>query len=262
MSIVASQAIPEQEPEITQLSSNYLNVRKAVGWIGSLLPFGLLAGNLFATFNLPYSMSGYYYTPMRDLFVGTLCALGVFLFFYVGYDAWDRWVTNVSGVGMIGVAFLATKPTVCAATAKVCVPPAVAKLTTFLNVRGDIHLCFAAVAFLALGFMALRFTISSSTEDKPPGSFAGWLKIAFGFAPLASDDLRTPAKRLRNVVYRVCGFTIFGCVVLAVVSNFLPSAAKNAVPLLFIFEALATFAFGVSWLVKGQTMLVPRSMKD
>jgi hypothetical protein len=261
MSVIASQAIPEQEPESTQLSTNYLGLRKAVGWIGSLLPIGLLAGNIFFTFSLPDSMSGYYYTPMRDLFVGTLCALGVFLICYAGYDAWDRWVTNISGLGMIGVAFCATKPTVCAASAKVCAAPAVPTLTTAAAIRGDVHLCFAAIAFLALGFMALRFTISNSTEDKPPRSFLDWIKIAFGFAPLSPEDLRTPAKKLRNVVYRVCGFSIFGCVILAVVSNAAPSSVTNVVPLLFIFEALATIAFGISWLVKGETMLLPKKLK-
>jgi hypothetical protein len=34
----------------------------------------------------------------------------------------------------------------------------------------------------------------------------------------------------------------------------LPASLKAGWPLLFIFEALAVFAFGVSWFVKGQTL--------
>jgi hypothetical protein len=66
----------------------------------------LITGNvIFFTTSLPGSMSGYYYTHMRDLFVGALCALGVFLVAYVGYDEVDRWITNIAGLCAIGVAF-------------------------------------------------------------------------------------------------------------------------------------------------------------
>jgi hypothetical protein len=45
------------------------------------------------------------------------------------------------------------------------------------------------------------------------------------------------------------------CVVLAALANLLPQSFKNDVPVLFILEALAVFAFGVSWFVKGQTLI-------
>jgi hypothetical protein len=32
-------------------------------------------------------MSAYYYTPMRNIWIGALCALGIFL---IAYDGWDR----------------------------------------------------------------------------------------------------------------------------------------------------------------------------
>src|SRR5215469_5887569 len=84
-----------------QLSINYLTLRKVVGGIGLLLPVGLLVGNTLVASNLPHSMSGYYYTDVRNLFVGALCALGVFLIGYAGFDDWDRWLTNVAGGGAI-----------------------------------------------------------------------------------------------------------------------------------------------------------------
>ena len=59
----------------------------------------------------------------------------------------------------------------------------------------------------------------------------------------------------RNTVYRACGVTILSCVVLAAASNLLPASVKAHWPWLFVFEALAVFAFGVSWFVKGQTLL-------
>jgi hypothetical protein len=53
----------------------------------------------FTSTPLPIDLSGYYYTPMRNILEGTLCVLGVFLVVYdVGVVA-DRWITNVAGVG-------------------------------------------------------------------------------------------------------------------------------------------------------------------
>ena len=96
-------------------------LRQTVGWIGTLLPIVLLVGNaISSTASRPDSMSGYYYTGMRNIFVGTLCALGVFLAAYEGYDDVDRWITNIAGFGAIGVALCPTKPTVCVAGAGAC----------------------------------------------------------------------------------------------------------------------------------------------
>jgi hypothetical protein len=58
-------------------------------------------------------MSGYYYTGMHNIFVGALCALGVFLVAYNGYDDLDRWITNIAGAAAIIVALFPTKPASC-----------------------------------------------------------------------------------------------------------------------------------------------------
>ncbi len=81
-------------------------LRQIVGWIGTLLPIVLLVGvAISSTESRPDSMSGYYYTDMRNVFVGSLCALGAFLGAYDGYDDLDRWITNIAGFCAIGVAF-------------------------------------------------------------------------------------------------------------------------------------------------------------
>jgi hypothetical protein len=239
-----------------QLVLNYMYLRKTVGWVGTLLPIALIAGNaIFFTTVLPDSMSSYYYTNMRNLFVGSLCALGVFLIAYVGYDQADRWITNVAGAGAIGVAFCATKPTVCGSVALTCGPPAVRSLTQEQEIIGDLHLVFAAVTFLALGAMAMRFAkLPPSPEPRPPGLLS-WLRDSLGFPLPGQADTRGPDERRDDVIYRVCGAVIVLCVVLAALANLLPQSFKNDVPVLFILEALAVFAFGVSWFVKGQTLI-------
>jgi len=237
--------VRQRDPEKNELIISYMFLRKTVGWIGSLLPVVLIAGNaIFFTSPRPDSMSGYYYTPMRNVFVGALCALGVFLVAYDGYDEVDRWITNIAGLCAIGVAFFPTKPPV-------------KQLSAGQQAVGDIHVFFAAVTFVALGLMALRFAKSAGTRAGQ--GVMGRIRDGLGFSEPA-DDRRSGRKKARDAVYRACGITILSCVVLAALSNLLPASVKAGWPLLFIFEALAVFAFGVSWFVKGQTLL--RVLKD
>jgi hypothetical protein len=239
-----------------ELIISYLFLRKIVGWIGGLLPIVLIGGGmLFVTMSPPGSMSGYYYTAMRDVLVGALCVIGIFLAGYDGYDELDRWITNVAGLGAIGVAFFPTKPPLCAPGARICLPPTVARIPVSQQVVGGFHVFFAAVTFIALGLMALRFAKSEATPDGL--DWAGRLRHELGLAR-PSDGRPVKLKRLRNVVYRLCGVTILSCVVLAalssVLSNVLPASVRSGVPLVLIFEALAVFAFGISWFVKGQAL--------
>lgn len=90
---------------------SYLTLRKAVGWTGILLPFTLIFGDFlcFGGKSVLGSISIYYYSGMRDVFVGAVCAIALFMFFYRGYDAWDRWLTNLVGFFALGVAFFPTK---------------------------------------------------------------------------------------------------------------------------------------------------------
>ena len=86
---------------------SYLALRKAVGWIGLLLPFVLMFG-VFLIFKgeiIQKSISHYYHTGMSDVFVGALCAVALFMFFYSGHDKWDDWAGNIAGLFAIGVAW-------------------------------------------------------------------------------------------------------------------------------------------------------------
>jgi len=89
---------------------SYLSLRKAVGWIGILLPFVLVSGHiiLFGGDHLLHNLSVYYHTGMRDLFVGAICAIALFLFFYRGYDRWDNIAANLAGFFALGIAFFPT----------------------------------------------------------------------------------------------------------------------------------------------------------
>jgi len=227
-------------------------LRQTVGWIGTLLPWVLLVGVLISsTASRPDSMSGYYYTDMRNVFVGALCALGVFLGAYDGYDDVDRWITNIAGLCAIGVAFCPTKPAVCAAGTQACPASSVTHLSASQQVAGYFHLFFAAATFIALGLMALRFAKGGKTP--PDQSTMGRIRYGLGFGPPIPGD-QPPRYPAENVIYRVSGITILSCVLLAAMSNLLPASVNAHWPLLFSFEAAAVFAFGVSWFAKGRTI--------
>jgi heme A synthase len=89
---------------------SYLALRKAVGWIGILLPFVLMSGSfiVYGEKAVLKTISLYYHSGMRDVFVGAICSIALFLLFYKGYDKWDNWSGNVAGFFSFGIALFPT----------------------------------------------------------------------------------------------------------------------------------------------------------
>src|SRR5690554_4951628 len=92
------------------LVCSYLSLRKAVGIIGIGLPFALAVGGLFLGIDLQKSISLYYHTDMRDLFVGSMCAIAVFLWSYRGYERKDNIAGNLACIFALGIALFPTTP--------------------------------------------------------------------------------------------------------------------------------------------------------
>jgi hypothetical protein len=85
-----------------------------VGIIGLALPIALLVGKpLVDGGDMLGSISAYYYTEMRNYFVGTLCALAVFLFSY-RYAPRDNFLSTLASLFALGVVFFPTTPSDCA----------------------------------------------------------------------------------------------------------------------------------------------------
>jgi len=193
---------------------SYLDMRKIVGFIGVALPFALAIG---AGQGLQRTISNYYYTDMRNLFVGSLCAMGVFLISTKGYDRRDRIAGALSGIFAFVVALLPTSPD---------------KPTLRQCVIGTLHLTSAALLFLTFAYFSL--TLFTKTDQAQP----------------------TPQKRQRNRVYRVCGSLILVAILLIAIvklANVPPGIAR--LEPIFWLESLAVEAFGVAWLTKGETIL-------
>jgi hypothetical protein len=214
--LVMNQQSGPQDP----LVLSYLGLRKAVGIIGFALPFVLAFGKILLQGpGRQSSISGYYYTDMRDVFVGSLCAIGIFLMSCRGYDSRDEIAGRLACLFAIGVALFPTTPYMSA--------------TPRDRIIGVVHLSFAALLFLTLAYFSLAL-FTKTVPDKAP----------------------TRRKLQRNIVYRVCGYTILASVLSVAVVELTPvKALVERLTPVFWLESLAIVAFGVSWLTKGETIL-------
>ncbi len=200
---------------------SYLGLRKAVGIIGITLPFVLALGKelIFKSPGIQPSISAYYYTPMRGVFVGSLCAIAVFLMSYRGYERKDHIAGILACVFGVGIALFPTTPE--------------GHPTTTQQVIGGLHLAFAALFFLTLSY----FSLALFTKTDPAKA-------------------KTSRKVQRNRVYLSCGCTMLACLALIAVYGLLlhETPVKELEPL-FWLESAAIVAFGVSWLTKGEAIL-------
>jgi hypothetical protein len=88
----------------SSLALSYLSLRRMIGIIGIALPFVLIFGRMILESpGILNSISGYYYSVMRGVFVGSLWAVGIFLLSYRGYNRSDDTAGDVAYVAAIGV---------------------------------------------------------------------------------------------------------------------------------------------------------------
>ncbi len=194
---------------------SYKGLRKAIGIIGIALPIGLLIGKpLVDGGGMLGSISAYYYTGMRNYFVGTMCALAVFFFSYK-YAPRDNFLSTLTSIFALGVAFLPTSPR---------------RADVDTTWTAWLHFSCAVLFFLTLAYFAY---------------------FIFTLPPLPKEK-QEPRKRLRNKIYRICGITIVVSLLLSpILDRVLSAPARAQLHPLFWLESIAVWAFSFSWLVKG-----------
>jgi hypothetical protein len=198
---------------------SYLTLRKVIGVIGIALPFVLALGKVILQGpGIQESISSYYYTLMRDVFVGSLCAIAVFLMAYKGYERQDDIAGNIAGIAAICVALFPTTPAI--------------NPSTLAKIIGGIHLTSATIFFVTLAYFCLKlFTKSDQAKIRRQ-------------------------KRRRNQVYTTCGYIIVDCIILIGLHALLPpDNILNRLDPVFWLESLAIIAFGVAWFTKGEGIL-------
>ncbi|MFC3167674.1 MULTISPECIES: hypothetical protein [Paracoccus] len=213
---------------------SFLAVRRAIGALGFFLPLALLAYGL-SSGGILTSISSAYYTPMREVFVGTLIAQAVFLWSYEGFrpDAGDlvsdRTTARVAAVAIALVALVPTSP------AKAPAEPSVGTSCTMLqcllgaDLSSLVHLTAAAVFFGALAVYCLVLFTKGTVDGAE--------------------------KDASNRIYRICGWTIL--VSIGLVGVMFATGLENRLQGLrpvFWLETIATFAFATSWMVKGDAL--------
>lgn len=192
-------------------------VRNLAGLMGMILPWVSLLGAVLVAhtkgfpegfWNLLSISETYYVTPPL---VGILTTAAVVLICYKGYSLKDHVISALAGIfGLMIVLFP-------------CECPAASDIVGFfqlpVKISNVIHCASAVAFFLLLSYMSLcQFT--KGGKD-------------------------TPHKRIKKIIFKVCGFGMLGALALMVIP--VTFFAKT-----FIVEAIALTFFGVSWLVKGE----------
>ena len=228
---------PSTRPDADGLASAYRQLQLIVGLIALLLPAGLILGSK-AISGGPWfqsSLSAYYYTHTRNLFVGALCAIGVFFLAYQhrpiehGFEV-DKWVANVAALGAIGVAFFPTAPS--AATS---------------GWVSTVHGISAGVLFTCLAIFCLF--LFTRDRDTPPITKQTLMQALGGaLAPPATGGL---ADKGRHAIYLACGVIIVVAMVVAGLSNW------RHWHLFMWTEVVAVIAFATSWLARSTKLVTP-----
>jgi hypothetical protein len=205
---------PTHEPRYVR---SYVFTRFAIGVLGVALPplLVLLEPALFDGLPAPRgSLSAYYYSGVREIFVGGLWAIGVFLFVYKFLDfTWESVLSSVAGVAAILVAVFPTE------RPGDGVAPTPFQVKLGEDVVTGIHYGVAAVFIGLLVPIVLFF---------------------------ARDEGRRGRARWRSFHTVSAALILFGAL-LAAFAGITGGPDKGVL----YGEWIAIWAFGASWLVKG-----------
>ena len=230
--------LTDRPPEII----SYYTMRRAIGVLGISLPLILIAGTFLfgGCREVQYSISTYYHTNMRDIFVGFNCAVAFFFFAYRGHDWRDNLAGYLGCIFVLGVAFL---PCTISDPTMNCLI-----LSDSQNpLPGKLHNLSALMYFIILIVYSL-FLFPMTHMDMVTGE-----KAFMG-----------RQKKRRNRVYYICGGAMTASVFLILTYMwFLPDVRpglKELNPVMWL-ESVTLFAFGISWMTKGQLFFKDENYK-
>ena len=212
------------------ISRSYFLMRLLVGVLGLLLPVVLLLGDLFFlrdSFSVRGSLSAYYHSGMRDVFVGILAVVGILLITYkITEHNRDNILSIAAGVSAMGVALFPTG-----------IPDGVdVALTPFQERIGEgvaefFHFTFAAVFIVCLGLLCLDF---ARRERQRPQKRAG-------------HDAHQSPEFWYSFHLSMAGL-IGVAAAFIVLTQAIGVFDRHSI---LIGEIVVTVAFGLSWLFKG-----------
>lgn len=237
-------------PETNSEVFNYRFIRFLVGLLAFLLPVLLVLSAYGLRFPVAPSISEFFYTPARELLVGTIGAISIFLLCYNGHAVdtdkkdWreryvpDRLLSLIASAGALGVAFFPVHSPLAEGQS----PEPM--FITLLGVNGAslMHNLSALAFFAALTWFCLD----------------NFRRMPDGYTP-------SPRRIIDNRIYVFCGLVLLGCtlglIILSLIGKFgspeVFETANNARAIL-VLETVALVAFAISWLTKGKTLGLAR----
>ncbi|MFZ1469476.1 MAG: hypothetical protein WAT09_10935 [Paracoccaceae bacterium] len=208
---------------------SYYRIRQTLGWLGLILPVLLIGGGFLSKGAVEPSISDYYHTLMRDAFVGTMTAIGLFLITYPGHSPEqgrhrrDDVITTVAGIAAFGLAYFPNE------------------VRTNANLLGSVTQQLLGHKAAAAAHYTCSILFLTALAAICLGKFA---------------RRATPARRR---IYRACGWVIVAMTALVIAASWVrimgprsPQVVVSDWRLVLWSEAIAIWAFAIAWLVKGQ----------
>ena len=222
-----------QDPEPFQLGvlyvRSYLLLRTAIGLLGLALPVLVVLGDLWldGLDDFPRSsLSAYYHSGVRDVFVGVLCATALFLLTYKAFERnGDNVLASAAGVLALGVAIFPTS------RPGPQVPPTALQNLITEPVAAFVHFTCAVVFIGLLGVLSWFFGKREGGRSQERDGYRAQRSPTFW-----------------KWFHRICSLIIIGAVAFIGLSKWTGFLASYSV---LIGEIVAVSAFGVSWLAKG-----------
>jgi len=213
--------------------TNSLTLRKVIGILGMSLPL-LLFVFMYIDNGLSHplqSISHYYYTRVASVFVVILSILAIFLIIYKGKEPIDFFISLTAGLFALCVVFFPTDN-----IAEPCCNQFPLSVTTLKNspFREGFHYISAGIFLGCLAYMSLFLFTKSDKSQQERGS----------------------KKIIRNRIYRVCGVFMIAAILVIGAGYFelISKTFYDSNQLTFWMETVAVESFGLSWLIKGETL--------
>ena len=209
----------------TEQIHNYETQRLLIGLTAFLLPFlvTLVHGRIIS------SISAYYYTVSRNIFVGLLFITGFFLFVYNGKYYYEAVISKIAAICALGTALAPTgypeDITVNREHLEAVIHPAAA-----------LHYIASICLFVQLIFLCFCFARRAKLKRENR----------------EIDDIRAGKRR---IIYILCALLMSAALLsYPVLWLFFPftQADLNRIHLLFFAESTALISFGAAWFTAGK----------
>ncbi|MDC7222250.1 MAG: hypothetical protein PQJ60_00845 [Spirochaetales bacterium] len=205
----------------TEQTFNYESQRFIIGLTAFFLPIlvTLVYGKIIS------SISAYYYTISRNIFVGLLSITGLFLFVYNGKFYYEALVSKLAALCAVTTALSPTVLSNDITENREC-------LLKVINSAPNLHNIAAALLFVQLIFLCLCFARRAKLKEDKYSNH-------------------------RRVIYLVCAALMtVSLITYPLLGLFSPFSFTelDRVHLLFYMESIALISFGVAWFTAGKPL--------